>query len=524
MNRREFVISTSLLSLCVGSGLSSAAHASEDEAVLVLGRQESGSPGYDPIRSTSLNMASALIYDRLVEQDPGDQSYHPHLAESWETSQDGLTWTFKLRQGVTFHDGEPFNAATIAWWIPKFTGTENEMMTSAIERVEAVDDHTVRFLMKRPDPNLIYNLASVNMGIPSPKSYDAAGDAGYGVTEAVGTGPYRLESFVVSQETVLVANENYAWASDLIGNKAVPNLKRLTMREIPDASTAFLELKTGGVDMLLDVPTDFLPQLKAQPEIEFRELPSYGVTFVAINTRIAIFSDMRVRQATALAIDQGAILKSVYGGAGKEAHQLLISTLAEAKVDPTVEIHYNFAKAGKLLDEAGWVAGDNGIRVKDGKPLEVKLWARADTEYRRMAEIIQAQLKAVGMAAEITIFDEGMYRTEFKKKDRELVIEPYSWTNANILDDFFSAKNLDGWNLSSWNDPKSEALNERAMHGSATWEERVANFRKYHEHLLASFVAIPIHEPAQTLAFNNTRLNLPSPLRMPLTLVDMTVR
>ncbi|QPC93559.1 ABC transporter substrate-binding protein [Mesorhizobium sp. INR15] len=522
MNRRDFLISTSLLSLCMGGGLSSAAHASEGEAVIVLGRQESGSANYDPIRSVSLNMASALIYDRLVEQDPGDQSYHPHLAQYWETSQDGLTWTFKLRQGVTFHDGEPFNAATIAWWIPKFAGTENEYMTSAIDHVEVVDDHTVRFLMKRPEPNLIYNLASVNMGVPSPKSYDAAGDGGYGVIEAVGTGPYKLESFVVSQETVLVANGDYAWSSDLTGG--TPNINRLTMREIPDASTAFLELKTGGVDLLLDIPTDFLPQLKAQPEIEFRELPSYGVTFVAMNTRIPIFSDMRVRQATALAIDQGAILKSVYGGAGKEAHQFLVGTLAEAKVDPTVEIHHDAAKAGKLLDEAGWAPGGDGIRVKDGKPMKVKLWARADTEYRRMAEIIQAQLKAVGMAADITIFDEGTYRAEFKKKDRELVIEPYSWTNADILDSFFSAKFMDGWNLSSWDDAKSEELNERAMHGSATWEERVANFKKYHENLLANFLGVPIHEPAQTLAFNSTRLSLPDRLRMPLTMVDMIVK
>ncbi|MEO5757230.1 MAG: ABC transporter substrate-binding protein [Mesorhizobium sp.] len=522
MNRRDFLISTSLLSLCMGGGLSSTAHASEGEAIIVLGRQESGSAGYDPVRSVSLSMVAALIYDRLVEQDIVDQTYRPHLAEAWETSQDGLIWTFKLRQGVTFHDGEPFNAATIAWWIPKFKGTENEYMTSAIDKVETIDDHTVRFFMNRAEPNLIYNLASVNMGIPSPKSYEAAGEGGYGLTEAIGTGPYKLESFVVSQETVLVANEAYAWGSDLTGNKAVPSLKRLTMREIPDASTAFLELKTGGVDMLLDLPTDFLPQLKTQADIEFRQMPSYGVTFVAINTQMPNFSDMRVRQATALAIDQGAILKSVYGGSGREAHQFLISTLGESKVDPALEIHHDPVKANKLLDEAGWVPGDDGIRVNNGKPLKVKLWARADTEYRRMAEIIQAQLKAVGMAAEITIFDEGTYRAEFKKKDRELVIEPYSWTNADILDFFFSAKSLDSWNLSSWNDPKSEELNEVAMHRSATWEQRVANFRKYHEYLLANFVGIPIHEPAQTLAFNNTRLSVPEQLRMPFTVVDMT--
>ena len=139
MNRRRFLVSASVLTLAASLGLAArdAAAAADTEAVFALASSEIGAASQDPIRATLLSTVVMLIYDRLIEQDV-DQSYHPHLAESWETSADGMSWTFKLRQGVRFHDGEPFNAATIAWWIPKFKGTPNEYLVDGVARVEGV--------------------------------------------------------------------------------------------------------------------------------------------------------------------------------------------------------------------------------------------------------------------------------------------------------------------------------------------------------------------------------------------------
>lgn len=525
MNRRQFLASTTAVTLAAGLGLGSShpARAAESEAVLVMSNSEVGAANQDPIRASLLNTGAYLIYDRLVEQD-ADQTYHPHLAESWETSADGMNWTFKLRQGVRFHDGEPFNAATVAWWIAKYTGSVNSYLTDAIDRVDVIDDFTVRFVMKRPEPNLIYNLASSFMGIPSPKSYDAAGDS-YGVTQAIGTGPYKLESLVVGQETVLVANQDYNWGSDLSENKGAPYIKRLTLREIPDASTAFLELKTGGVGMLLGVPDAFLPQLQADSNIGFRILPGFGVTYLMFNSKSEPFADMTVRQATALAIDQSAILKSVFSGVGLEAHQFLISALAEAKVDPKFEIHHDIAKANALLDKAGWAPGSDGIRTKDGKALKIKLSTQAETEFRRTAEMVQAQLKALGMAVEIATFDSSTIRDHLKKGEHQLAVRHYDWNNADILDWFYSAKNIPYPNSTMWDDPKSQELHDIAMQQSNTGEERVANFTRYHEHLLSQFAFVPVHEPMQNVAFNNTLLQVPEKVRGPQltqpTFVDM---
>lgn len=485
--------------------------AEAQEAVFVMGSNEVGAPTYDPLKASILNVATTLIYDRLVEQD-ADQSFHPHLAESWESSADGMSWTFKLRQGVTFHDGEPFNAETIVWWVAQFAGTDNEFMVAAIDKVEVVDEHTVRLVMNRPEPNLLYNLSSVFMGIPSPKAYAALG-GDFGVTDAVGTGPFKLESFTVGQETVLVRNEDYTWGSELSQNKGAPHIERLILREISEQSTAFLELKTGGVDLLLGVATDFLPQLGQETGIAVLTAPGLDVMYMPINATKEPFTDLRVRQAAALAVNQKEILDSIYSGVGLEAHNFLISALPESQVDPSFNISYDPERAKQILDEAGWAVGADGVREKDGRRLQVALWTQGDTEFKRVTEAVQAQLKTIGMQADIAVFDSSTIRDQYKKNEHQLAVRSYNWNNADILDWFFSGQRLGYPNVSMWNDPKSEELNKVAMEQSRTPEERIENFKAYHEYLLSQFVFAPIYQPVQSLAYNQARLKLPETVR-----------
>ncbi|GAB5471144.1 MAG: hypothetical protein Kilf2KO_41740 [Rhodospirillales bacterium] len=501
--------------------------AQAQEATFVLPAGDVGVPSYDPIKGTKTNAATTLIFDRMVIQD-ADQSFHGQLATEWESTPDGLSWVFKLRPGVTFHDGEPFNANTIVWWVPQFAGTENAFMTEAIEKVEVIDDLTVKFVMKNPDPNLLSNMASTFMGIPSPKSYDALGDS-FGVAEAAGSGPFKLESFTVGQETVLVANEDYAWASDLSTNQGPPLIKRLTMREISEDSTAFLELKTGGVGLLLSVPTDFLPRLEEEASVKMGSLPGRGLFYIPINVTVEPFTDIKVREAAALAINQKEILDNLFGGVGQVADTFLISSLLAADIDPALKISYNPDRSKTLLDEAGWTLGDDGLRHKDGQTLEVALWTQNGTEFKRVTEVVQAQLKAVGIGAEITVFDAATINDQYRKGDEhQLAVRSYSWANADIIDWFFSGQRLGYPNVSMFNDPKAEALNEKAMKGSRTWEERVANFKAYHEYVLAQFVFAPIYQPVQNYAYNLDMLTLPETIRgtqlQSQTVVDIAVK
>lgn len=496
---------------CAGTMPASALLAAE--AVFVLPSSEAGAANHDPIRGTLMTLADALIYDRLVVQG-ADQGYYPHLATSWETSPDGMSWTFHLKEGVKFHDGEPFNAKTIEWWIPKFAGTENEYLVGGIDKVEVVDDLTVRFIMKHPDANLLYNLSSAFMGVPSPKAFDAEG-TNYGVTVAVGTGPYRLESFTTGVESVLVRNEDYTWGSAASENKGPAKIDRLTLREIADSSTSFLELKTGGVDAVLDVPSDILPQYATLENATVQSMPGFGTFYMPINTTVEPFTDLKVRKATALAVNQQEILDKLFGGRGLAAHNFLIASLPESKVDPKFDISYDPEQAKALLEEAGWKAGPDGSRSKDGKPLTVTLWTQSDTEFKRLSEVIQAQLKAVGINAEITVFDTSSIRAEYKKGTQQLAVRSYGWNNADILDWFFSGERLGYPNVSMWKDPKAEELRVKALTASKTPEERVANFITYHEYVLSQAPFAPIYEPVQTVVFNKERLSVPAKINGP---------
>ncbi len=482
------------------------------EATFAVTAREVGTPSYNPVTATKLNSANSLIYDRLVQQD-ADQSFHPHLATAWETSADGMLWTFKLRAGVKFHDGEAFNAKVIEWWVPKFKGQENAYMVENIDKVEVVDDLTVKLHMKNPDPNLLFNLASSFMGVPSPKSYDALGDK-FGVTAAIGTGPYRMESFTVGQQTVLVRNDDYKWGSNLSVNKGAPKIKKITVREIADDSTAFLELRTGGVDLLYTVPSDFLPRLKAEKTVKVMQIPGTEIVYMPINTQVEPFTDIKVRAAAAYAINQKDIWQTLYGGVGLPANGFLISGLAESKVDPKLAISFDAERARKLLDEAGWKPGADGIRVKDDKKLQVKLWTSNGTEFKRISEVVQSQLKAIGMAADITIFDASTINAQYRKKtEHQLAVRSYSWSNADILDWFFAAKRAGYPNVSMLNDPKAEELNVLAMTKSRNWDERVKNFKAYHEHILAQYAFAPIYEPVNIFAYSTKRLKLPETVR-----------
>ncbi|RVT81733.1 ABC transporter substrate-binding protein [Rhodobacteraceae bacterium CCMM004] len=498
-------------SAIVAAGCLFSADAIAQNVTIGMSASELGATAYNPVAASNLNTATSLIFDRLVEQD-ADQSYHPHLATGWEETPDGLAWTFTLLDGVTFHDDTPFNAAAVQSWIASYAGTENEYLVEAIESVDVVDDLTVRFNMKRPEPNLLYNLASAFMGIPSPTAYAELG-TDFGVTSAAGTGPYALQRFEIGLQTVLVRNDDYTWGSDLSENTGPGHVETFTFREIPDQSTAFLELQTGGIDLLLGVPTDFLPILKAEANIQIIQMPGTGISYMPINVTAPPFDDILVREATTMAIDQDSIVAAVYGGVGAPARNFLISSLPEANVDEALNVTYDPARAGELLDQAGWTMGDDGVREKDGEPLAVDLFTANSTEFTRLTQVVQAQLAAIGMDAAITVFDSSTIRDEYKRNAHQLAVRGYDWNNSDILDWFFSGNRLGYPNVSMWEDEEGQRLNDVAMTESATAAERIANFTAYHEYVLSQHLFVPIYQPTQNIAFNSEKITVPDPVR-----------
>ena len=496
------------------------------EATFVLGSSEVGVPSYNPMTAVNTNSVYTMIYDNLVAQD-ADQTFHPYLATSWDESPDGMSWLFHLKEGVKFHNGKPFTSSDVAKFIELFRPTENGYMVDAIEKVETPDPLTAKFVMKRPEPNILFNLSSSFMGIPDPDTVTKDGED-YGITEAVGTGPFKLESFTVGQETVVVRNEDYAWGSPLSANHGPAKLAKITFREIPEASTAFLELKSGGVDGLLSLPTDFLGEMGADAKLAIISIPGQEVYYMPINVTKEPFTDIKVREAAALAINQDEILKSVFAGYGEVAHNFMISALPESKIDPAVNISFNADKANALLDEAGWAKGADGVREKDGKKLTVSLWTQNDSAFRRLTEVVQAQLKAVGFDPQIQTFDSSAIRDQYKSGEQQLAVRSYFWNNADIVDWFFGADRKGYPNISMFNDPKAEDLRAKAMSGSKTGEERIANFTAYHQYVTSQFPYAPIYQPPQNMAYDKDKIVMPDAIHATgitgVVMVDVSVK
>jgi peptide/nickel transport system substrate-binding protein len=234
-----------------------------------------------------------------------------------------------------------------------------------------------------------------------------------------------------------------------------------------------------------------------------------------MNVTAAPFDDIRVRQAAALAVNQQAIKDNLFGGAGNTPSTFMIASLPEEKVADQFRIKFDMDRAKALLDEAGWVAGADGIRAKDGQPLKITLWTQSDSNFRRVTEVIQAQLKDAGFAADIVTFDSATIRDQYKAGTHQAAVRSYFYDNATILDWFFGGDRLGYPNISMLNDPKAEELRNTAMTGSKTGEEFTKNFIAYHEYILSQFPFAPIYEPVGNVAYNADRVIMPETINSP---------
>jgi len=241
------------------------------------------------------------VYDRLFEQSPSGMK--PQLAERWETSADGRTWTFHLRRGVKFHDGTPFNAAAVKEGIARVVNPELKLRQASkfagITSVDVVNEHTIRLTTNRPLGALPGNLSHQAGGsIQSP----AAAKAG---KFPVGTGPYRFVEYVPDERLVLAANKDY-WGG-------APSLDRLVFRIVPEARTRLAMLQSGEAQVIYNVaPTEF-EGLRKDPNITVSVPPSAGWRVYGFNTQRKPYSDVRVRQALNHAVDKAAIVKNLQG-------------------------------------------------------------------------------------------------------------------------------------------------------------------------------------------------------------------
>ena len=322
----------------------------------------------------------------------------PALAESYEASADGLTYTFKLRSGVTFHNGDPFTAADVKYtydWIKDAAnGSTRQSAMELVKSVEAPDDLTVVVTLTDADATFMVNTATTYI---YPAKYHAeVGEEKYSGAP-VGTGPFKLDGgdWVPAQRTVLVANAEYF--------RGQPNFEKFQIDIVPEANGRWAALDTGAADnSIWSLNAEDNTQIVESGNFTVYETLNNAVNHFVINNEKPQFAEVEVRKALLMATPRQAFIDDVFLGQ---------AVLATSNLSPNVEEYYNpdvptyeydIDAANALLDEAGWVAGDDGIRAKGGTQLKFTLAViQGDTARRPEAEIAQQEYKSIGVEMEL---------------------------------------------------------------------------------------------------------------------------
>lgn len=371
--------------------------------------------------------AQRLVFDGLLTLDDKGE-YVPRLAadvpsvENGGVSQDGRTYTFKLRQGVKWQDGRPFTAADVEFTWKMITDQKlpvpSRVVWADVTKVETPDTHTVRFHFAKPNLAFLGTVAS-DRGYIVPKHLLEGTDivASEFNRRPVGTGPFVIKEWVAGSHILLGRNPSY-WETDR------PALDEVLVRILPGTAAQRAALQRGEADLQLHVPTADVAFVKGLADYQIVPQPSYAWWHFWLNNEDPILKERTVRQALAHGLDKAGIANAVMGGLVSPLHAAIPP--AHWAHNRTVKVYaHDPARAGQLLDEAGWKMGAGGIRQKDGKPLTLEILNIAgEAERQQVVQIAQAGWKQIGIDARIKTIDGPAFPPTMGKGDFQIA---YGW-------------------------------------------------------------------------------------------------
>ena len=393
--------------------------------------------------------AKELVYSRLVKETPG-REIRPDLAVSWKV--EGTVWTLALRQGVKFHDGTPFNAQAVKYHYDRLFSAENPQRASEwrpfLDRVEVIDDYTVRFHTKFPDPYFLQRMAASSQ-IESPDAHKKHGKDI--ARNPVGAGPFRLKEWVPGVRAILVRNDDY-W-----GDKAY--LDQVVIRPVPEAGARAIALEGGDIQLADLISPEDMPRLRGNRKIIMDSKETVRQLTVGLHNMKKPFDDVRVRQALNYAVDRQAIAKGIYQGLA-EVLPGAVPSLASGFA-PVPIFEFNPAKAKELLAQAGYANGFSatliGTRGRYFKDFE-------------MMQAVQQQLKRVGVDTRIQTVEWARYLELVNMPPNKSPLEMWldGWSGDRATDilqqrfgcDFFRPR---GVNLHGYCNKEVDALVNQAL-------------------------------------------------------------
>lgn len=440
---------------------------------------EASPEGFNPqlvSASNSIDASAVPLYNRLVEFKLGTTEIRPGLAEHWEISEDGKTYTFFLRKGVKWHSNRYFtpsrelNADDVLFSFKRqwdkthpyhtisplpFTYFESLGLSELIENIEKADDYTVIFTLKQPDASFLANVGLAFSSILSAEYAEAmlaAGTPERVDRDPIGTGPFELKQYQADSRILFTRFEDH------FGEKA--KLKRLIFSITPDPSVRYAKLQKGDCHVMAFPNLNDLSRIKEDPKLKVVEKPGMNIGFVAYNLDKAPLNNLKVRQALNMAVNKSDIIEAVFQGGAEPAVSFLPPTIWGYNGD-LPEYEYNPEQAKALLKEAGFEEG-----------FTLDLWAIPvqrpyNPNGRRMAELLQDDWAKIGVNTNVVSYEWGEYLNRMRKGEHDIAM--MGWTGANGDPDNFLGVLMScrakaaGSNNSNWCNAEFDALVNAAL-------------------------------------------------------------
>jgi peptide/nickel transport system substrate-binding protein len=515
-----------LLLLLTVSAVGVSAQAAPDTIIFTWSRNPE-SLFTDYASTATASYAMAPIYNGLVGKDAAGNLV-PELAESWEVSDDQLTWTFHLRQGVTWHDGEAFTADDVKFTYefpsdPAYTGSAyDDSIAGAAEKqageatetsgIQVIDDHTISFTTTQPIA-LFLNTTAQRYIVPEHVLGDVpVADLGTSsqIRQPIGTGAYKVVSFTPDQSIVYERYDGY-W-----GEPA--KVKNYIWRIIPEGAVQITELLSGTLDIVPEVPADEFANLETTDGISTLQLPGTNTPQILLNENQPFFADARARQALYFAIDRPGLLAALADGRGAIYDTLTHPSLPEFNANLTA-YPYDPAQATALLAEIGWTDEDgdgtleaHGVEgFEDGTPFSFELGAPARPPYDAAAQVIQQNLQQIGVQATVNIVDFGVFFSEYLSGTSDYVAGVSGWFNLIFppQSEFEAGYHTDGPNTQYTHYSNAEVA-DLLIQARSTFDETERNglYSRIQEIIQEEAPVIYLYRPDSLSAYNS-KLVLP---------------